>query len=289
MKRFLIWVLLLACSGFASASTCLPYSTVMYNSEFSNTGSVTVRSDASYLYIDLAANVLGDWQYTRVWIFVGTQPIPVLSSGDPDTSQFLIQDAYIHGQTAFTYMFPLSELGIQCGTKLNVAVSIHALQFGLDGNVRQEGVAWAYGPNSFGSTTAWWFEYTPCCASAGCTRSSGYYKTHNQFAVTPRFDPWPLSEQTQICGVSWYSVMQAKSSDNWYKLATQWITGMLNIGDGASSPPEIDEALSDGASLLNGTCRTMPKARKIEAAGLTNLLSTYNNGLLEPPACPEVP
>lgn len=288
MNKLLLAAVLLA-SPLANAEVCAPYQVSVEVPGDNAVGTVTIHTDETYLYVDIRWVTGSLWGHRLVDIYRGTDPVPVEAGGAPDISSFQIRDAYFSPQGDFTYTFSLADLNATpCHTKLYLAMKLGLEKVDTNGVVTREEVVWVAGPGTFaGDALARWFTYNDCCLTAvtGCTRTAGYYKTHSQYSKPQQWDPWPLSEETQMCGVSWHNILNTKSSDNWFKLATQWIGGMLNMSDGASSPPEVDEALSDGQALLNTTCRAMPKAQKAAATDLTTVLANYNNGLLQPGSC----
>lgn len=309
MNKLLLIVLLLV-SPFVNAQvvnycdsetgyTAPAYAT-LHNGEFMGNARVFTFGDHIYFEFDMdptlyPRNFPIGWEIRAVYIQASTGPVPQ-SGGELLPGFFGYQRLFQIGSQVANMQqpIPLSEIGASCGTPINIAiyVVIQQVQFVSVGNyvTLDARNGFVQGPSSVQVGTGWTWQHGVCCDEVtGCTKTSSYYKTHSTFSKPAQRDPWPISESTLTCGVTWHSILNTKSSDNWYKLASQWIGSMLNIGDGASTPADIDQALLDGQSLLESTCRTMPKAQKATAASLSALLETYNNGALQPPACPATP
>jgi hypothetical protein len=127
---------------------------------------------------------------------------------------------------------------------------------------------------------------TPPPPSTGCTLTIGYWKNHNAFQRRPsQHIPWPISENTQLCGMSWLDILNTTPAggDAWYILAHQWIAARLNQAGGASSTPDVTAAMQTAATLL-GQC-SIPASEQSEATGLANTLDEYNNGIIGPGHC----
>ena len=111
-----------------------------------------------------------------------------------------------------------------------------------------------------------------------CTRTQGYWKTHNMEAKQPKKQvPWPISEDTDLCGKTWLEILHTPThGDAWYILAHQWIAAKLNVASGANPPADVDEALQQGeALLLLCTIEAIDRSAAIE---LSELLDAFNNG-----------
>ena len=119
----------------------------------------------------------------------------------------------------------------------------------------------------------------------GCTLTQGYWKTHNVDAKQPhKQTPWPIAETTMLCGMSWLDILETPPmGDAWYILAHQWIAASLNVASGASTTPDVDQALADGAALL-ATC-SVDAGDQATATAVSSVLDDYNNGLIGPGHC----
>jgi len=112
----------------------------------------------------------------------------------------------------------------------------------------------------------------------GCTRTMGYWKTHNADATVPALQvPWPISEDTALCGRTWLDWLRTPPRGNaWSILVRQWIAAQLNVAAGVDAPDAIDDAIADAGALL-ATCSISDDLRD-EALDLSELLDSFNNG-----------
>lgn len=111
-----------------------------------------------------------------------------------------------------------------------------------------------------------------------CTRTQGYWRTHNIYAAQPnKQTPWPISEDQIGCGDTWYNWLWAEpNGDAWIILAHQWIAAQLNWGSGAPITPEVEDAIYGGAAYLN-FCEVSDEDREA-ALEIAAVLDAYNNG-----------
>jgi outer membrane protein assembly factor BamB len=133
---------------------------------------------------------------------------------------------------------------------------------------------------------------TPTATQApgpNCTLTIGYWKNHSKYSVKQSQNtPWPVSEDTLLCGMSWYDILQSDPEGNdWLNLAHQWIGAELNTANGASAPSGVQNALAQAEALLSGNCAFMPKDQTALATQLTVLLESYNSGRIGPGHCKE--
>jgi len=121
----------------------------------------------------------------------------------------------------------------------------------------------------------------------GCTKSVGYWRTHNSYATEPALqEPWPIVEDAQLCGRTYFEIVNTPpKGDAWLILAQQWIVALLNVMSGAGLPPDVYQALWDAEELL-WDCSIDPSERE-EAIGLAEILAAYNEGLMGPSPCPD--
>ena len=131
----------------------------------------------------------------------------------------------------------------------------------------------------------------PDVGGDGCTRTRGYWSTHNEFATAPglmRDWPSPHDENDMICDFTWLTAIALTGEgDVWHRLAPQWIAAKLNVAEGASTPANVAAALSRAETLLTNNCRDIPTADETEAEDLQLLLDDYNNGRIGPGKCDE--
>jgi hypothetical protein len=112
----------------------------------------------------------------------------------------------------------------------------------------------------------------------GCTRTQGFWKTHNIYARNPsQLIPWPISEDTMLCGSTWLEWLRTQPrGDAWIILVHQWIAAQLNVASGADAPDAIDDAIADAGTLL-ASCSISADLRD-DALALSELLDSFNNG-----------
>jgi hypothetical protein len=151
---------------------------------------------------------------------------------------------------------------------------------------------WVFGPNPFdGPRWGWWFNVAMCCEEPpqgeGCTLTQGYWKNHNALSPRPsQQKPWPISESEELCGKTWVDILHTPPrGDAWVILAHQWIAAKLNTAAAASTVGEVDDALNQGADLLDDC--TIADADRSFALVLATTLDAYNNGDVGPGHCGE--
>ena len=118
----------------------------------------------------------------------------------------------------------------------------------------------------------------------GCTRPMDWYQDHSRYECRRHQQhPWPISEDTLLCGHTWRNLLHAPArGSKVVLLAQQWITANLNATQ-ASTTAEVSAALSGGAALL-ADCR-LTSAEVSAAVRITATLEAYNHGELGPCAC----
>ena len=151
----------------------------------------------------------------------------------------------------------------------------------------------------------------PC--PEGCTLTLGYWKTHNESFLggAPADENWFLIgdidgdggsegelEDFFGTGDSWYDVFWTNVAGRpYYQLAHQWMAAYLNKlsieAEGGTIPAEVQDALDDGAVLLDqydantdlkGKAAKNIRAAFVEAAGI---LGAFNEGDIGPGHCDE--
>jgi len=132
---------------------------------------------------------------------------------------------------------------------------------------------------------------SPCSAGGpqasycqNCTRGKGYWKTHNRYRNNQNQQiPWPMDEDTLLCGQTWLSILQAPAGGNtWISLAQAWICAKLNVANLAPSGP-IQSALTNAEALLTGC--TISAQDQATALSLATELHDYNQGTSGPGRC----
>jgi hypothetical protein len=149
--------------------------------------------------------------------------------------------------------------------------------------------------NDTGSTgsASWTVDVTVPCG-CGCTLTVGYWKTHSSFGPAPYDDTWAMvGENTPfyLSGKSYYQVLWTPPSGGnaYIILAHQFIAAELNILNGASTTPAVNQALS-WAETFFATHQPSSRLSKTERALVLSyaaLLDSYNNGLIGPGHCDE--
>jgi hypothetical protein len=264
---------------------CVDVSTPILAGQHTDAGEVVVSNDGDNLLVSATSDSAEGWYFKEIHVYAGTDPVPVNNGGNPAPGQFPYKVSFTEPYPSqHQFAIPLEDLAVGCGDTLNVA--FHAALVKLDeyGEVIDEETGWGEG-NPIGKNWAMGFEYTICCNDdEGCTLTQGYWKTHHAGAGVEALDiPWPVSEDTQLCGSTWLDILwTAPAGNGWFILAHQAIATQLNVASGASTTPEVDQALADAWSLLENNCQTLPPAQVSE---LTTVLDDYNNGLIGPGHC----
>jgi hypothetical protein len=124
----------------------------------------------------------------------------------------------------------------------------------------------------------------------GCTLTLGYWKNHSAHASNPNQNiPWPISEETLLCGETWFDILHAPAGggNTWLILAHQWIAAKLNEASGASTDV-LGGALDEAGDLLANNCGGLSGDDQDRAIELASLLDDYNNGVIGPGHCGDI-
>lgn len=157
------------------AAQCQPAVHDLMAAQHYDVGDVTVTNtgDALRIDVELAAGAVhhqGAMIYA-VHIYAGLGPPPgAANCGNPPPGQFPYITDYPLGTHVHTEVIPFSDLGIQCGDTVQIAV--HAE---ISCSSHPDETAWASGQNPFcGGRWGWWLDYTTCCTanSSGMTLSA---------------------------------------------------------------------------------------------------------------------
>jgi hypothetical protein len=140
--------------------TCPPTTVQLTAGQYINAGSVSVTSDAQYLYVTYST--ANGYLLTQTHLYVGNcSTIPVNTPGNPIPGQFPYNTnhAYVN---SFTYQIPISAIPVgSCG-----CVAAHAVVVKLNssGQVIEQQTGWGQGTviNPSGSNWGMKFEYCPC-------------------------------------------------------------------------------------------------------------------------------
>lgn len=133
--------------------------------------------------------------------------------------------------------------------------------------------------------------------TCGCTYTQGYWKTHSDQGPAPYDDGWKsryMEEDTPFynSGKTWLQTFRTPPAGNpYYILAHQYMAAQLNIGNGASAPQEVYNALYAAAkgvfSFRPDGDVTLSSEDRRAALYLAPILADYNEGLTGPGHCSE--
>lgn len=279
--------------GTAWAAECNYWQSTLIAGQSIDAGTVVVTNTAHELLVEITTSE--PWLLAEVHIYAGLDPVPLNDGGNPAPGQFpysMVFEPPYYPQAQ--YAIRLADIGAGCGDTINVAVHAAVVQVGEGGGLTDGETAWADGPTPFpGSRWGWSFPYAICCVEPpeedeGCTLTQGYWKNHSRYADNPsQQQPWPIDEDTALCGSTWYEVINdsAVRGNAWLQLAHQWIAANLNVASGAAVPDEVGDALVEADTLLQGYCTELPEEEAERARELADLLDTYNNGEIGPGHC----
>jgi hypothetical protein len=132
------------------------------------------------------------------------------------------------------------------------------------------------------------FEVVGCDEDVGCVRSPGYYMTHDD---DPR---WGGLQGTYLfeTGVTYLEAVQSPGG-LCNTLARQWVTALLNLLNGASMDPDVQDAFDEAADILASFDEDTFESCDLDAldldpdlvSSLATILDRYNNGLGGAPYC----
>jgi hypothetical protein len=129
----------------------------------------------------------------------------------------------------------------------------------------------------------------------GCTRSSGYWKTHSAYGPAPYDSTWALIGEDStffLSSKSYYQVSWTppKLGNAYYMLSRVYIAAELNFLKGAD-PSDAQDAFDEATTLFNtytpeeiGNLKGGNSLRQ-EFISLKNILAQYNNGYIGPGSC----
>jgi hypothetical protein len=130
----------------------------------------------------------------------------------------------------------------------------------------------------------------PC--DGGCTLTQGYWKTHSMYGPAPYDDTWAqIGEDSPFfeSGKTYHEVLWTPSDEGaYYILAHQYIAAELNKLNGASVPPDVQDAFDAATVLFEAFYpgEIKGKIRK-DAIEYATILDDYNNGIIGPGHCDE--
>jgi hypothetical protein len=134
----------------------------------------------------------------------------------------------------------------------------------------------------------------------GCTLTQGYWKTHSLAGPAPYDDNWASvggSSSMFAFGLSYLTVFTTPPAGGnaWYQLAHQYIAAVLNVNNGASTPPTVSAAIASANSLFANPLYTPAyigalkanNALRMQYNNLAGILGSYNEGSVGPGHCTE--
>jgi hypothetical protein len=262
-------------------------------------GTAIIQTTPVDLVITVNANTLFNWTINELFIYVGDGAPPSNPGGWPEFTQFPYRRSFYNpAATTHTAIFPLTDLfeGDACGQSKNISIFVVAKQTTTGTSTG----AWGYGENALGCPCyGIYFPYTVCCQPeepSGCTLTQGYWKTHYETARnrSQRINwPAPLDENQTLCAGDSRTLLQLLqtnvSGGNAYLiLAHQYIAAILNQASGASSTPEVTNAIDQAKILLEAKCGQFVHSSTADGKLMVimgGVLDAYNNGFTGPGHC----
>jgi hypothetical protein len=142
----------------SSDSTCAPTTATLLAGQTINSGQVSVRNDADFIYVTY--QTANGYTLTETHLYVGDcATIPVNNPGNPIPGQFPYQGSHSN-TTSYTYQIPISVLnGASCG-----CVAAHAVVQKLDasGHVTDQQTGWGNGTRINLSGGNWGMKFGYC-------------------------------------------------------------------------------------------------------------------------------
>lgn len=136
----------------------------------------------------------------------------------------------------------------------------------------------------------------------GCTLTQGYWKTHSLMGPAPYDDNWASvggASAAFFHGLTFYQAIKTPPSGGnaYYQLAKQYIAAVLNLNNGAATPPEVAVAMTTAGSLFGNPTYTPAyigalkgtNALRAQYISLAGLLGSFNEGTIGPGHCTENP
>jgi hypothetical protein len=255
-------------------------------------GTVSVWNDADNLYVQFSTT--GGWVINETHVHVGATADDIPQrNGNPIPGRFDYKTTHEPPVEEYTYTIPLD--GFAAGDSLVVAAHAALSLLDENGNVIQQETGWGDGPGFPGRNWATYIEFTvQSCdenEGEGCTLTQGYWRTHSQYGPAPYDPTWAaVGENTPFfsSGETWYSALWVSpEGDAYYILAQQYIASVLNVNNGASTTPEVDEAMAAALDWFINHNPGVPasSADGQDAVALSVILDDYNNGLIGPGHC----
>ncbi|HLU65346.1 MAG TPA: hypothetical protein VKZ63_03695 [Kofleriaceae bacterium] len=292
-------------SGQIEGEVCGLQITDVVNTHGDAFAQVTVSSSDTHLIVQVDAT-MQDALLLDLYLDATTGAITAASGGFVNYFYFPHQVHFAGGPlpASHTFEIPLAEVGLSegsCGGAINVALFAKVRFTDVIGGTS----GWAQGPGdcpqNHADTCSWLsFELCECPPPPpppppppqddhGCTRTQGYWKTHNEHArPRPLRVDWPAphDEDDLLCGRTLLSILTTPpGGDAWLIVAHQAIAAALNVAAGASTTEGVDAALAGAEQFLLATCDGVPASEAGEALALKDILDAYNSGDIGPGHC----
>jgi hypothetical protein len=120
-------------------------------------------------------------------------------------------------------------------------------------------------------------------SNRGCTYTHGYWSTHSTDAIYPNCRPWPLPEDTLLCGETWLAHASRLPGDYLNIIAQQWVSAHLNVAMGARADWLVTWALLVAEDAMRDC--VIARAEADLAFLAKDILDSFNQGLLGTPHC----
>lgn len=139
--------------------------------------------------------------------------------------------------------------------------------------------------NDRGLTAYFTNTYTPPPPPPSCTRTQGYWKTHQELWDTSGERVVWNGETFFNSGKTYAEIfaMSARGGNSYIQLAHQYMAAKLNLNGG--SDPDIDAAIAQAEALLAGHTAGSYYIKDATWTSLAGTLDDYNNGVTGPGHC----
>ena len=156
-----------------------------------------------------------------------------------------------------------------------------------------DGMAELIGLDSGSRTQSTYHVGVHVTCESGCTRGTGYWKSHAPAGPPPYDSTWEFLPQRGATllfdsGMSYVEVLWASTRGSaWIQLAQPWIAAHLNQLAGAD-PSAVAAAFAEAEALLRGTGPAGPftPSQALRMQQLGDLLESWNSGEIGPGPCP---
>jgi hypothetical protein len=189
-------------------------------------------------------------------------------------------------------------VSMQCAdaSPLSIAASIQVGPYSSCGSFEVDGVVTSHGMDSGQQVERSYRVDVQVACGSGCTRGTGYWKSHAPAGPPPYDATWeslPQRGETEFLdsGMTYVEVLWSSRSGNaWMHLAKPWIAAQLNQLAGAD-PSVIAAEFAEAEQLLREAEIGGPfsLAEESRMAELAAHLERWNSGEIGPGECPALP